>query len=58
MPQYQTAKHRWLDERGGRTTEDVLEDERGEYVMMRGANGGDVRVYLPGWKYLMDEYRP
>jgi len=44
-----TSKQIWLDQRGGRTLEDVLVDHAGggEYVTMRGERGDIVRVFLP-----------
>lgn len=37
----------WLRQRGGRLPEDVQEDECGLFVFMGGAEGEDVKVYLP-----------
>ena len=47
----------WLRSRGGRTTNDVLEDKCGEYVLMGDGKGKEVKIYLPK-KFKWVEHRP
>ena len=46
---YANPKECWLDSMGGRTLEDVLEDDKGEFVLMVGERHlkGKVKVYIP-----------
>ena len=39
-------KGKWLLNRGGRKFSDVLEDEKGEYVLMGDGGFGEKKVYL------------
>lgn len=41
------GKAKWLDSMGGRTKEDLLEDNKGKYVLMGNGRRGFMRVYLP-----------
>jgi hypothetical protein len=41
-------KETWLKTHGDRNFDDLLSDENGNYVMMRGKNGHRRRVYLEG----------
>jgi len=38
---------KWLDDRGGRTVNDVLQDNKGLYVLMSDGHGGEQKIYLP-----------
>jgi hypothetical protein len=40
-------KSKWLNSRGGRTLNDVLQDKSGYYVLMSNGKGGNVKVYMP-----------
>ena len=46
---FANPKEQWLDSMGGRTLADVLEDNKGEYVLMVGERHlkGKVKVYIP-----------
>ena len=41
------GKAKWLDSRGSRTKEDLLEDEKGYYVEMSDGFDGITKIYLP-----------
>lgn len=41
------SQTKWLNSRGGRTMKDVLEDEKGLYVLMSVGRNYNEKVYLP-----------
>ena len=57
-----TAKEKWLDKMGGRTSEDVFKDKQGEYVLMVGERSAirnlkeKQKVYLPSLQELKARY--
>lgn len=44
---YRNETEMWLAQHGGRTMFDLLTDEKGNYVVMVGYLGQEVKVYLP-----------
>ena len=38
---------KWLDSRGGRTIDDVLQDDYGLFVWMVWSDRSDMKIYLP-----------
>ena len=48
---------KWLDDRGGRTLNDVLVNPDGTiYTLMGNGAGGDMKVYIPSDEQLKQEY--
>lgn len=47
-------KEKWLNSRGGRTFEDVLVDEQGEYILM-GSPKGESKFYLPDTAKMIED---
>lgn len=43
-------KNVWLYHRGGRTEADVLEDEKGEFIMMQSGRNQQCKMYIPGFE--------
>jgi hypothetical protein len=48
-------EHRWLESMGGRRESDVRVDEKGKFVLMLTARGGEEKVYIPSVNYIKQE---